>query len=147
MCKKLPFPRFVSVIAILLGTYDLLRGFMHTILLKYSALHIAGLDLSTATASDQLRLLGAFGISNYETGVMLILMGLFARPLAFVMLGVTPMLYLIGYFSIRHHIEGLSASTAQWGGMEPMVVYLAISFTTFILGCLILMQRWNRQEA
>ena len=75
-------PRFVIIITVLLGCYDLLRGFMHTILLHYSALHIAGLDLSTATASDQLRLLGAFGISNYETGIALIMMGLFARKLA-----------------------------------------------------------------
>ena len=136
----MPLPRFVSVVAVLLGVYDLLRGFMHTILLKYSALHIAGLDLSTATASDQLRLLGAFGIGNYETGIMLILLGLFARPLAFVMLGVTPTLYFIGYSAIRHHLEGLPPSNAQWGGMEPMMVYLGISFTTFILGVLSLIR-------
>lgn len=47
-------PSFVVVITILLGCYDLLRGVMHTIFLHYSALHIAGLDLSTAAASDQL---------------------------------------------------------------------------------------------
>jgi hypothetical protein len=144
---KTSLPRFVSVIAVLLGVYDLLRGFMHTILLKYSALHIAGLDLSTATASDQLRLLGAFGIGNYETGIMLILMGLFARPLAFIMLGVTPALYFIGFLSIRHHLEGLPPSAAQWGGMEPMVVYLGIALTTFLLGLLSLIRQRALREA
>ena len=44
-------PGFVAVAAILLGIYDLVRGFMHTVLLEYSATHIAVLDLSGSTAS------------------------------------------------------------------------------------------------
>jgi hypothetical protein len=83
-------PAFISIVTIFLGSYDLVRGFMHTILLHYSATHIAVLDLSGSTASDQLRLLGAFGISNFETGIMLILMGIFARGLAMIMLAVIP---------------------------------------------------------
>ena len=65
-CTKFSSPSRVAA--------DLLRGFMHTIVLNYSAKNIAVLDLSTSTASDQLRLLGAFGISNLETGVVLILL-------------------------------------------------------------------------
>ena len=90
-------PVFVSVVTIILGSYDLLRGFMHTIVLNYSAKNIAVLDLSTSTASDQLRLLGAFGISNLETGVVLILIGFYARPIALAMLGVIPLVYFIGH--------------------------------------------------
>jgi len=64
-------PIFVSVVTIILGCYDLLRGFMHTIVLDYSAKNIAVLDLSTSTASEQPRLLGAFGLSNFATGAVL----------------------------------------------------------------------------
>ena len=53
--KENPYiPKFVSVVAITLGCLDLFRGFMHTILLEYAALNIAGFDLSTSLAGDQL---------------------------------------------------------------------------------------------
>lgn len=127
-------PRFVIVVTLLLGCYDLLRGLMHTVFLHYSALNIAGLDLSTHTASDQLRLLGAFGISNFETGIALILMGLYARRLALAMLGLIPLLYLFGYFTIKSNVAGYAPSEANWGGVAPLLVYMAISSITFLLG-------------
>ena len=68
-------PKFVSIVAIILGSLDLIRGFMHTNLLNFAASNIAGPDLSTAQASDLLQLMGAFGISNYITGIALILVG------------------------------------------------------------------------
>jgi hypothetical protein len=57
-------PKFVSIAAIVLGCLDLLRGFMHTVLLDFAAANIAGLDLSTSFAGDLLQMMGAFGISN-----------------------------------------------------------------------------------
>ena len=131
-------PRFISVVTILLGSYDLVRGFMHTILLNYSATHIAVLDLTGSTASDQLRLLGAFGISNFETGIMLILMGIFARGLAMIMLAVIPIIALAGSFAIRFNSAGYLPSQAQWGGLEPMLIYLTICTLTFIAGAVVM---------
>ena len=58
-----------------MGCLDLLRGFMHTVLLDFAAANIAGLDLSTSLAGDLLQMMGAFGISNYLTGIILILLG------------------------------------------------------------------------
>ena len=40
-------PKFVSIAVVVLGCLDLVRGFMHTILLDYDATNIAGIDLST----------------------------------------------------------------------------------------------------
>jgi len=131
-------PPFVSVVTILLGSYDLVRGFMHTILLHYSATHIAVLDLSGSTASDQLRLLGAFGISNFETGIMLILMGIFARGLALIMLAAIPSVALIGTFAIRANSAGYLPSHAEWGGLEPMMVYLGICVLTCITAAIVM---------
>lgn len=88
-------PRFVSVMAVILGGADLVRGFMHTVALSYSAAHIACLDLSGPTAADLLRLLGLFGVSNYITGTTLILTGLYARPVALALMGLTPCFYRV----------------------------------------------------
>ncbi len=82
MDEKTRVPMFVSIVTILLGCYDLVRGIMHTFRLEYSALHIAKINLAGPEASDLLRLLGVFGISNFITGIMLILIGLKARGLA-----------------------------------------------------------------
>jgi hypothetical protein len=99
-------PRFVSIVAIALGCLDLVRGFMHTILLEYAALNIAGFDLSISLAGDLLQIMGAFGISNYVTGAALILVGWKARPLALVMLGIFPVAYAIGAMGIKANSAG-----------------------------------------
>ena len=137
-------PAFISVVTILLGSYDLVRGFMHTILLHYSATHIAVLDLTGSTASDQLRLLGAFGISNYETGIMLILMGIFARGLAMIMLAAIPIFALVGTFAIRFNSVGYLPSQAQWGGLQPMIIYLTICALTFMAGAIVMYRQKDK---
>ena len=114
---------------------------MHTIVLNYSAKNIAVLDLSTSTASDQLRLLGAFGISNFETGVVLILIGFYARPIALAMLGVIPFVYLIGHWGITANIASYAPTTANWGGAPWLVVYLCICVATFIAGVIVMLKK------
>ena len=109
---------------------------MHTLLLEYAATNIAGLDLSTSLAGDLLQLLGTFGISNYVTGVMLILIGWKARPLALTMLGVLPVAYVLGLVGIRVHSVGYAPSQAAWGGAPMMIGYLALCIITFVAGSL-----------
>jgi len=127
-------PKFVSIIAITLGCIDLIRGFMHTILLEFAAANIAGLDLSTSQAGDLLQLMGSFGISNYITGTMLILTGWKARPLALTMLGIIPAAYLIGVISIKVNAVGYALSQVNWGGVPMMMVYFAVCLITFLAG-------------
>ena len=138
-------PMFVSVISVLIGCCDLVRGFMHTILLHYSATHIAVLDLTTSTARDQLKLLGAFGVSNLETGIAMILVGLFARKIALAMLGAIPLVYAIGYFTIRYNSEDTAPSTAHWGGVPMLKVYLCVCLATFIAGVVVMWRRGSVQ--
>jgi len=127
-------PKFVSVVAIGLGCIDLVRGFVQTIVLEYAALNIAGLDLSTSAATDLLRLMGAFGISNYITGAMLILLGWKARHLALTMLAVLPVAYGIGSIGIRANVASYVSSQANWGGVPMMMAYMAICVATFVSG-------------
>jgi len=127
-------PKFVSIVAFALGCIDILRGFTHTILLDFAATNVAGLDLSTPQAGDLLQLLATFGISNYLTGMMLILMGWKARPLALAMLGVIPVAYLIGMLALRLTSIGYSPSQATWGGIPLMMGYVLTSAIAFLAG-------------
>jgi len=136
-----PIPKFISIMAVFLGGIDLLRGFMHTVVLPYSATHIACLDLSGPTATDLLRLLGLFGISNYITGATLILTGLYARPVALVLLGLIPAFYGLGLLSIHAAMNPYPPSTAQWGGRPFMMVNLSLYVLTFLAGIFVLRHR------
>ena len=136
-----PIPKFISIMAVFLGGIDLLRGFMHTVVLPYSATHIASLDLSGPTAPDLLRLLGLFGISNYITGATLILTGLYARPIALVLLGLIPAFYGLGLLTIHAAMNPYPPSTAQWGGRPFMIVNLSLYVLTFLAGIFVLRHR------
>jgi uncharacterized membrane protein YphA (DoxX/SURF4 family) len=136
-----PIPKFISIMAVFLGAIDLLRGFMHTVVLPYSATHIAYLDLSGPTAPDLLRLLGLFGISNYITGATLILTGLYARPIALVLLGLIPTFYGLGLLTIHAAMNPYPPSTAQWGGRPFMMINLSLYVLTFLAGIFVLRHR------
>ena len=136
-----PIPKFISIMAVFLGVIDLLRGFMHTVVLPYSATHIACLDLSGPTAPDLLRLLGLFGISNYITGATLILTGLYARPIALVLLGLIPAFYGLGLLTIHAAMNPYPPSTAQWGGRPFIMVNLSLYVLTFLTGIFVLRHR------
>jgi hypothetical protein len=143
MQKENNIPKFVSIVAIALGGLDLIRGFMHTILLEYAAANIAGLDLSSSVAIDLLRLMGSFGISNYITGVMLILLGWKARPLALTMLGAIPVAYLIGTVGIKFNTTTYVATEGAWGGLPMMMVYMVVCIVTFVAGTIMAKRKKN----
>ncbi|MEE9599699.1 MAG: hypothetical protein V3V66_04480, partial [Anaerolineales bacterium] len=99
-------PRIISLVSIILGSIDIFRGILHTLLMEFAASNIAGLDLSTAQAGNLLQLMGAFGISNYISGISLILVGWKARELALILLGVILAAYLIGGLATRLYSAG-----------------------------------------
>jgi hypothetical protein len=127
-------PKFVWIVLVVLGCLDLVRGFMHTVLLEVAAIHIAGLDLSSGGAADLLRLLGTFGISNWITGALYVLIGLKARRLALPALAVIPLAYALGVVTIRITSIGYGASEANWGGIPFMIVYLGVCVVTLGAG-------------
>ncbi|MHA2201397.1 MAG: hypothetical protein ACXABN_16090 [Candidatus Thorarchaeota archaeon] len=120
-------PKFAWIIMTALGCLDLVRGFMHTVLLEYAAENIMGLDLAVAR-DDQLLLLGVFGISNYITGMMLILIGLKARNLVQYVFLVIP----LSYFSGAYLIGRVASSTARLGGLPMITGYIIVCIGTFV---------------
>ena len=110
-----------------LGCVDLIRGFMHTVFLEYAAINVFVIDL-TGGVSNQMFLLGIFGISNYLTGIIMILIGFKARELVPVLLPIIPTVYFLGTLLISR----VADPNAQLGGGPFMLIYLAICIATFI---------------
>lgn len=140
---KTKVPKFVWVVLFVLGCIDLIRGFMHTVLLEYSALNIAGLDLTTTTAAEQLRLLGAFGISNWVTGALFILIALKAKNISIHVMGIIPAAYGLCSIAMKINTSGYAQTTADWGGMSMMVPYLAVCVITFAAGIIVMLRSRN----
>lgn len=121
--------RLPSRVLFVIGLIDIIRGFMHTFLLTWSATNIAQLDIATAP-SDQLFLLGVFGISNFLTGFIYLIISRKARELSPYVLIVIPLTYLLGLIGIwSGGIHGQSA----FYGKYFMLGYFAICIITFII--------------
>ena len=144
--EKTQVPKFVWIVLILLGGIDLVRGFMHTVVLEYAALNIAGLDLTTSTATEQLRLLGTFGISNWITGVTFILIGLKAKHISIHIMGLIPVAYGLSMIAIKMNLAGYAGTQADWGGMNMLVPYLIVAGITFVAGVIVMTVK-NKNQA
>ncbi len=118
-----------SIVLVVLGILDLIRGVMHTFLLTWSANHIAGFDPATATR-DQYFLLGVFGISNFLTGFLYLLISRKARELAPDILILIPLVYLLGTVAI---LSGGFHPQAAFEGKYFMMVYFGICLITFMI--------------
>lgn len=111
-----------------LGIYDLVRGFMHTFLLKWSGINIAGFNPET-TAMDQFFMLGTFGISNFLTGFIYLLISRRSPELSPYILALIPTAYLLGLIGIWS--SGIHATSA-YGGQYLLYIYFAICVATLI---------------
>lgn len=113
-----------SLILLVLGLIDLLRGFLHTFAVNWASDTFAKLDLSFAK-NDQLFLLGTFGISNFLTGLLYILISQKAKNLSPYILMIIPFAYLLGLIGLR--VAGITPVSA-FEGRYFMIIYLAVSF-------------------
>jgi len=124
---KMECPSFAWIILLVLGCVDIVRGIMHTIVLPYAAENIMGLDLSVAR-DDQLLLLGTFGISNYITGILYILIAFKARNIVPYIFLVIPSSYAFGAI----FISTVANSTSKLGGLPLMIGYFIVCIGTFV---------------
>ena len=118
-----------SAVLFFIGGYDVLRGFMHTFLLTWSATNFAKFDLAT-TPQDQVFLLGVFGISNFLTGFIYLLISRKARELSPYVLIIIPLTYILGLAGIW---SGNIRGQAAFDGKYFMLVYFSICIVTFIV--------------
>ena len=93
-------PKFAWIVMICLGCVDLYRGFTHTVRLEYAAMEVFVIDMSGGVG-NQMLLLGLFGITNFLTGIMFILIGLKARQLVPIILPmILVLIFLVEYLYI-----------------------------------------------
>lgn len=120
---------FPSLILLLIGIFDVIRGFMHTFNIYWAVDTFAKLDLSVAKDA-QLFLLAAFGISNYLTGFVFILISRKTKHLSVYMLSSIIAAYALGMIAIR--LVGLTRGSNAFSGMYIMMVYLLICLLTVL---------------
>lgn len=108
--------KLVWITLLVLGCVDLLRGFMHTFALDYAAANIAGI-----TDVDAIFLLRTFGISNYLTGALCVLIAVQAKHLAPYVLTLIPLCYALGIV-----VSPPVSHAAPFRGQGFMMVYLAV---------------------
>ena len=136
------YPRFISFVAVLLGCFDLIRGFVHTVLAGSTGVAISGIDVSGPTGLDQLTFMIAFGYSNFVTGIALIYLGLTHRLGALIMLGAIPVSLLLAGASLEVWGSGLQG-LGVFPGKRNMQIYAAICVATVSAALLI---RWRHSE-
>lgn len=111
---------------LLLVCIDFIRGFMHTFLNDFAARNIAQISPNP----DALYLLGVFGISNFVTSFIFLLIYIKARHLSPHILLVVSMGYAVGIVGVR-----FSEVTMQspFNGQYMMFVYLTASLVLPLL--------------
>ncbi|MCP4760208.1 MAG: hypothetical protein GY870_00405 [archaeon] len=124
--KKNEIPKFTWIVALIIGCFDLFRGFMHTLFIETANATFAHMDGSNG---DLLLLMTGFGISNLITGALHIMIALKARNLSQYTLIYVPFAYLIGIISMR--MNNIVA-TSDFLGQYIMMVYMALCIGTFI---------------
>jgi hypothetical protein len=114
------------VILFLAGIMDIIRGYSHTFNVRHSAENLAGIE----PIADSLYLMGAFGISNFLTGLLYFLVIWKARNLTPFVLLIIPISYLIGGLGIAYQNVH---PDAQFIGQHMMFVYLSICLISSLL--------------
>jgi uncharacterized membrane protein len=126
MIKKETAAKICTIILIMAGLTDLIRGFAHTFNVRYSAQHLAGIE----PISDSLVLMSAFGMSNFLTAFIYFLIVWKARPLAPFILILIPLSYFIGGLGMKFQNVQLES---QFQGQYMMSFYLGICFISGLL--------------
>ena len=117
-----------STVLFIIGLVDILRGFMHTFVLTWSASNFAKLDLTNGSG-EQVFLLGVFGISNFLTGFIYLLISKKAKALSPYVLIIIPLTYLLGLIGIW---SGGVRGAAAYEGKYFLIAYFAVCILTFI---------------
>lgn len=109
-----------SIVLLLVGVMDILRGVLHTFRIKYAMLNGAKIEPVT----ESLVLMGAFGISNFLTGFLYLLIVWRAKKIVPYVLLIIPFSYFLGGIGLRYSNVVLPAD--KFRGQYIMHYYLSI---------------------
>ncbi|MEO0339985.1 MAG: hypothetical protein AAF242_12320 [Bacteroidota bacterium] len=126
MIKRALALKISTIVLLLAGLMDIRRGIAHTYNIRYSAEHLAGIELT----SDSLVLMSAFGISNFLTGSIFLLIFWKAKYLAPYILVLIPLSYLIGGLGMQYQEVYLES---RFVGRYLVAVYMLICVLTALV--------------
>jgi hypothetical protein len=109
-----------AIVLILVASLDILRGVLHTFRIKYAMLNGAKIEPVT----ESLVLMGAFGISNFLTGFLYLLIVWKAKKIVPYVLLIIPFSYFLGGIGVRYSNVVLPAD--KFRGQYIMYYYLSI---------------------
>ena len=115
-----------SNVLFFLGLVDLIRGLFHTFFIHQANDIFAHMDLST-NGQDLLTLLSAFGISNFLTGFIFILISRKAQHLSTYILALILLSYLLGIIGM--YFAGVTPQS-DFLGRFFMFAYLGVCAVT-----------------
>ncbi|MEL6560823.1 MAG: hypothetical protein AAFQ94_21695 [Bacteroidota bacterium] len=115
-----------AVVLFLAALMDVGRGVAHTYNVRYSAEYVAGIE----PISDSLVLMVAFGISNFLTGFIYLLIIWKAKKLIPYILLLIPLSYLIGIIGMNYQKVMMESAFI---GRYMMAVYLTVCLITGLL--------------
>lgn len=101
---------------------DIIRGFMHTFNIWWASENIAHMSQT----ADTMFLMNTFGISNWLTGFIYLLVIIKAKDIVPHILVLIPIAYVLGMIS--NHMTGVATmqSATEWNGQYVMQIYLII---------------------
>ena len=112
-----------TLVLVLAGVTDLSRGYAHTFNVRYAAETIAGIE----PIPDSLVVMAAFGMSNFLTGFLFLLVAWKTKSLAPYVLLLIPLSYLIGSIGMQYQDVQLES---RFFGRYIMAVYLTVCVFT-----------------
>lgn len=115
--------RLNTRLLLLVAIIDFIRGVMHTFFNEYAAETFAQIE----PHPDALFLLGAFGISNFATSFLLLLIYIKAKQLAPYVLLTIFLAYIVGIIGVQ--VAGITMQSAFYG-QYMMYLYL---FSIFVI--------------
>ena len=113
--------RLSTTVLFMAAVIDLLRGIAHTYRVRYAAEEIAGIEPN----ADSLVLMGAFGISNFLTSFIYLLVIWKARQLVPYLLLLIPVSYFVGAMGMRYQNVVMESA---FQGQYMLAIYLPVCF-------------------
>jgi len=121
MFKKQTALKIAVIVLVAVALMDLIRGYMHTFNIWYASENIAQMTQTP----DTMNLMNTFGITNFLTAGIFLLIVIKAKELAPYVLLLIPTTYLIGIVSAR--VTGVAAmQVSAWNGQYMLFVYWAV---------------------
>ena len=115
-----------TIVLIVIAIVDIIRGFMHTYNINYASANIAKID----PHHDALYLLGVFGMSNFLTAFIYLIIVWKAKHITPYILFIIPFAYLVGIVGLRTQDVQMQS---EFNSQYMMFGYFTICLLTSLL--------------